>query len=68
MKDLLMAERGNPENHALAIFRKKLFAFRDVIPVITALRCPYLQDEDYNKIVTLLKTDIELKNNEELTL
>jgi hypothetical protein len=36
--------------------------------VITALRCPYLQDDDYSKIVALLKTDIELKNNEELTL
>jgi hypothetical protein len=36
--------------------------------VITALRCPYLQEEDYSKIAKLLKTDIELKNNEELTL
>ena len=42
MKDLLSAERGVAENQALPIFKKKLFVFRDVIPVITALRCPYL--------------------------
>lgn len=42
IKDLLAAERGVAENHALPIFKKKIFVFRDVIPVITALRCPYL--------------------------
>lgn len=68
MKDLLLAERGIPENHALPLFKKKLFVFRDAFPVITALRCPYLLDEDYRKIEVLLKTDIQLKNNEELTL
>jgi hypothetical protein len=38
--------------------------FKDAIPVITALRCPYLLDDDYKKLETLLKTDILLKNNE----
>ena len=42
MKDLLSAERGVSENQALPIFKKKLLVFRDAIPVITALRCPYL--------------------------
>ena len=68
MKDLLLAERGIPENHALPLFKKKLFVFRDAFPVITALRCPYLLDDDYRKVEVLLKTDIQLKNNEELTL
>ena len=68
MKDLLLAERGIPQNHALPMFKKKLFVFKDAIPVISALRCPYLQDEDYKKLQVLLKTDIILKNNEELTL
>lgn len=43
MKDLAAAERGIPENYALPIFKKKLFIFRDAIPVITAFKCPYLQ-------------------------
>lgn len=68
MKDLLLAERGIPENQALPLFKKKLFVFRDAIPIITALRCPYLLDDDYKKLETLLKTDILLKNNEELAL
>jgi len=42
--------------------------FKDAIPVITALRCPYLLDDDYKKIEKLLKTDNVLKNNEELAL
>lgn len=42
MKDLLTVERTMPENLALPLFKKKLFVFRDSIPVITALRCPYL--------------------------
>jgi hypothetical protein len=32
------------------MFKKKLFVFKDAIPVISALRCPYLQDEDYKKL------------------
>jgi hypothetical protein len=58
MKDLLSAERGISENQALPVFKKKLFIFRDVIPVITALRCPYLEDSDFKTLETLLKTDI----------
>jgi len=43
MKDLLSAERGVPENQALPQFKRKLLAFRDAIPIISALRCPYLE-------------------------
>jgi hypothetical protein len=43
MKDLLLAERNMPENQALPIFKNKLFIYKDSIPVITALRCPYLE-------------------------
>jgi hypothetical protein len=50
MKDLLAAERGVNENQALPIFKKKLFIFKDVIPVITALRCPYLEDQDFKTL------------------
>jgi hypothetical protein len=42
MKDLLAAERSIPENQALPQFKQKLLVFRDAIPVISALRCPYL--------------------------
>jgi len=42
MKDLLAAERTIPENQALPQFKQKLLVFRDAIPVISALRCPYL--------------------------
>jgi hypothetical protein len=42
MKDLVTAERQIPDNKAIPIFRKKLFVFRDAIPVISAIRCPYL--------------------------
>lgn len=41
-KDLLTAERQISDNKAIPIFRKKLFVFKDAIPVISALRCPYL--------------------------
>ncbi len=68
MKDMLAAQRGVPENQALPIFKKKLFVFKDAIPVITALRCPYLQDNDFKSLEVLLKTSIQFKNNEELTL
>jgi hypothetical protein len=64
MKDLLTAERVMGENQAIPIFKKKLFVFRDAIPVITALRCPYLESEDYNKIAKILKTEINLQGNE----
>ncbi len=50
MKDLLAAERGVSENQALPIFKQQLFIFRDAIPVITALRCPYLEDTDYQAL------------------
>jgi len=42
MKDLLNSERLIPDNKALPVFKKLLFVFKDAIPVISALRCPYL--------------------------
>ncbi len=38
------------DNKALPAFRKLLFAFKDSIPVISALRCPYLEHADFVKI------------------
>ena len=64
LKDLASAERGIPDNTALPLFRNKVMALKDSIPVVEALRCPYLQDTDYKTMQKLLKTDIELKGNE----
>jgi uncharacterized protein (DUF2267 family) len=50
IKDLLTAERIMSENKAIPIFRKLLFVFKDAIPVISALRCPYLEPNDFKKI------------------
>ena len=50
MKDLLLAERTTPDNKAIPTFRKQLFTFKDAIPVISALRCPYLEPNDFIKI------------------
>lgn len=43
MKDLLLAERIIPDNKAISVFKKVLYNFKDAIPVISALRCPYLE-------------------------
>lgn len=42
MKDLMLAERTMGDNKAIPAFKKILFTFKDAIPVISALRCPYL--------------------------
>lgn len=55
MKDLMLAERTMPDNKALPAFKKQLFTFKDAIPVISALRCPYLESNDFKKIESLLK-------------
>jgi hypothetical protein len=62
-KDLLTAERKIPDNKAIPIFKKELYVFKDAIPAISALRCPYLEESDYVKLQTLLKTDIDFSNN-----
>lgn len=43
----MTAERQIPDNKAIPIFKKRLYVFKDAIPVISALRCPYLEDSDY---------------------
>jgi hypothetical protein len=43
LKDLAAAERGISDNHALPIFRDKVLTLKDSIPIVEALRCPYLQ-------------------------
>ena len=43
MKDLLQAERNMSDNKALPYLKKILYTFKDAIPVVTALRCPYLE-------------------------
>jgi hypothetical protein len=58
LKDLAAAERGISENQALSVFRTKVEVLKDSIPVIEALRCPYLQDADYKTLEDLLKTTI----------
>lgn len=50
MKDLMFAERTMPDNKAIPALRKILFTFKDAIPVISALRCPYLEPGDFVKI------------------
>lgn len=64
MKDLVTAERQIPDNKAIPIFKKKLFVFKDAIPVISAIRCPYLEENDFARISKLLKTSVDFKNNE----
>lgn len=64
----MAAERQISDNKAIPIFRKKLFVFKDAIPVISAIRCPYLEEADFAKISTLLKTNVDFKNDEEYTL
>ena len=46
-KILLSAERQIPENKSVPIFKKNLYIFKDAIPVISALRCPYLEESDF---------------------
>ena len=50
LKDLAAAERGIPDNQALPIFRQKVLTLKDSIPIIEALRCPYLQESDYKTL------------------
>ena len=50
LKDLAAAERGIPENQALPIFREKVLLLKDSIPIVEALRCPYLQEADYRNM------------------
>lgn len=67
-KDLVTAERQISDNKAIPIFKKKLFVFKDAIPVISAIRCPYLEENDFGRISTLLKTNVDFKNDEDFTL
>lgn len=67
-KSLMSAERQIPDNKAIPIFKRNLYIFKDAIPVISALRCPYLEENDFIKIQSLLKTNINFKGDEELTL
>ena len=62
-KNLLTGERQIPDNKALPIFKKNLFVFKDAIPVISALRCPYLEENDFTKIQELLQTEINFKED-----
>ena len=67
LKDLAAAERGIPDNMALPLFKTKVLALKDSIPIIEALRCPYLQEVDYRNLQQLLQTEIQLQGNLELS-
>lgn len=50
-----------PENKVLAQLADPVIAFRNTMPVVTALRSPYLTEEHWAEVKAILKSEFSLQ-------
>lgn len=62
-KDIMVAERSVPESSVTPIFKKMVWLYRDAMPVIVALRSEYLENEHWQEVKSLLKSDFSIDDD-----
>jgi dynein heavy chain len=67
-KNVYRCEKNLPDSGVISELKKVVYDFRDTMPVVTALRSPYLKQTHWDEIkVNILKQDFDT-NDEEFTL